>query len=82
MEFGFSDGRGKIVSGVNVIPLIDILLVLLIIFVIIPHRQMGLQESLAAGSKAAGSRRSSRNDSGSGRIGWLDSSEWVGCTVR
>jgi biopolymer transport protein TolR len=31
---------------VNVVPLIDILLVLLVIFMIIPHRQMGLWASL------------------------------------
>jgi biopolymer transport protein TolR len=37
-------GRG-IVSDVNVVPLIDILLVLLVIFMIIPH-QKGLQAAL------------------------------------
>jgi biopolymer transport protein TolR len=35
-----------ILSEVNVVPLIDILLVLLVIFMIIPHRQVGLQASL------------------------------------
>ena len=35
-------GRRGIVSDVNVVPLIDILLVLLVIFMIIPHRQKGL----------------------------------------
>jgi len=39
-------GKGGILSEVNVLPLIDILLVLLVIFMIIPHRQMGLQASL------------------------------------
>jgi biopolymer transport protein TolR len=39
-------GKGGILSEVNVVPLIDILLVLLVIFMIIPHRQMGLQASL------------------------------------
>jgi len=39
-------GKRGILSDVNVVPLIDILLVLLVIFMIIPHRQMGLQASL------------------------------------
>jgi biopolymer transport protein TolR len=39
-------GRSGIVSDVNVVPLIDILLVLLVIFMIIPHRQVGLAASL------------------------------------
>ena len=30
----------------NVVPLIDILLVLLVIFMIMPHRQMGLMAEL------------------------------------
>jgi biopolymer transport protein TolR len=39
-------GKGGIVSQVNVVPLIDILLVLLVIFMIMPHRQTGLPASL------------------------------------
>ncbi len=35
-------GKRGIVSDVNIVPLIDILLVLLVIFMIIPHRQVGL----------------------------------------
>jgi len=46
MGIGFTCGRGGAVSDVNVVPLIDILLVLLVIFMIIPHRQMGLQANL------------------------------------
>jgi biopolymer transport protein TolR len=44
-------GRRGIVSEVNVVPLIDILLVLLIIFMIIPHEQMGLRAVLPQASK-------------------------------
>jgi len=39
-------GKGGILSEVNVVPLIDILLVLLVTFLIMPHRQLGLQASL------------------------------------
>jgi biopolymer transport protein ExbD len=39
-------GGRKTVAEVNVVPLIDILLVLLVIFMIIPHRQMGLDAVL------------------------------------
>jgi len=46
MGIGLIGGKGGILSDVNVVPLIDILLVLLVIFMIMPHRQMGLQASL------------------------------------
>jgi biopolymer transport protein TolR len=39
-------GKGGLVSDVNVVPLIDVLLVLLVIFMIIPHQQTGLQAAL------------------------------------
>jgi len=44
-------GKSGVVSDVNVVPLIDILLVLLVIFMIIPHRQMGLSASLPQASE-------------------------------
>ena len=46
LAFASLGGRRGILSEVNMVPLIDILLVLLAIFVIIPHRQMGLQADL------------------------------------
>ncbi len=46
MGIAVTGGNGGMLRDVHVVPLIDILLVLLVIFMIIPHREMGLQASL------------------------------------
>ncbi|PWT84607.1 MAG: biopolymer transporter ExbD [Proteobacteria bacterium] len=42
MDVSVGGGLRGVVADVNVVPLIDILLVLLVIFMVIPHRQTGL----------------------------------------
>ena len=46
MGIGLIGGKGGMLCEANVVPLIDILLVHLVIFMIMPHRQMGLQANL------------------------------------
>ncbi len=47
-------GRRGIVSEMNVVPLIDILLVMLVIFMILPHRNKGLDAALPQQSNGNG----------------------------
>jgi biopolymer transport protein TolR len=50
MGMSVNDAKRGIVSEMNVVPLIDILLVLLVIFMIIPHTQVGLDTVLPQAS--------------------------------
>ena len=47
-------GTRGIVSEMNVVPLIDILLVLLVIFMMMPHRQKGLDAALPQPAETPG----------------------------
>ena len=46
MAMGSLGGKRGIIAEANVVPLIDILLVLLVIFMVIPHRQRRLDAAL------------------------------------
>lgn len=75
-------GKAGISAEMNVVPLIDILLVLLVIFMIIPSHQSGLQaeipQACGHGAGCSGSRdgggsdrggRFLRDQSGAGNVG-------------
>src|SRR5260221_5423844 len=83
MGMGVVAGRRGIVSDMNVVPLIDILLVLLVIFMIIPH-QKGLDAALPQQQtdRPPGALQSTRSDHRSDCLGWFGSNQSVRSTVR
>ena len=68
MGIAVGGSKRAIMSEMNVVPLIDVLLVLLVVFMIIPRRQTGLRAVAAnAASSADTDRTRYRSDSGAGR---------------